>query len=275
MYEAFYGFRQKPFSLQPDPEFLYLSEGHFLGYTILDYAVQSEAEFAVMTGAVGAGKSLLVARLLENLGEGIHVGVFSNPHRNMKHLIEWVMLSFGQPYEDLTPAGLFDAFRRFLMEERSAGRRCLLIVEEAQNLSHAALQAIALLADARAAGDPLLHVLLVGQPELADVLERPELHGLARRVAVSHHLSALPASEVGAYIRHRLQVAGRDTPLFDGGAIELVAATTDGIPRRINTLCDSALLYGFARQATLIDASVLCEVMADREAYGVFGDVQC
>ena len=274
MYEAFYGLREKPFSIQPDPEFLYFSKRHSLAFTMLQYGIQNRAGFSVICGEIGCGKTTLIRHLLNTLGEELTVGLVYNTHQDIADLLEWIMLAFGQPYEGMSSVARYDAFQRFLINEYASGRRAVLIVDEAQNLSAGALESLRMLSNINADKDQLLQVILVGQPQLRDLLKRPELQQFAQRVAVDFFIPPLNALEVARYVQHRLRVAGRVEPLFTGAAIGLIAKATRGIPRSINILCDMAMVYGFGSDAKTIDAMLVGEVLADRRDFGVLGDAE-
>ena len=271
MYEAFYGLREKPFSLQPDPSFIYLSPRHMMAYSMLEYAVQSETGFTVVTGDIGAGKTTLIRHLLNNLPQATTVGMVNNTHEDQKHFLEWVMLSFGQPFEHASPVALFDAFQQFLIREYAAGNRCILIIDEAQNLTPAGLEALRLLSNINADKHQLLQMILTGQPELKDRLSQPALRQFAQRIGVHFHLTSLPEEQVDAYIRHRVRVAGREERLFSRDATAVIARYCEGVPRSINVIADTALVYGYARQSKIIDTDDLTEVFKDRESFGVLG----
>lgn len=272
MYESFFQLREKPFSIQPDPEFLYLSRRHKLAYTMLVYSLENRAGFSVITGDVGSGKTTLVRRLLGFLPQSTTVGLVTNTHDNVTNLLEWVMLAFGQPYVHVSQVALFDAFQQFLIKEYSEGRRTLLIIDEAQNLSASTLEELRLLSNINADKDQLLQMILLGQPELQHLISRPDMRQFAQRVAVDFRLLPLEADEVEGYIRHRLAIAGRSEPLFTSSACRAIARISGGIPRSINVLCDTAMVYAMALEASRIDAAVIWEVVKDRREYGVFDD---
>ena len=269
MYEAFYGLREKPFSIQPDPDFLYFSKRHAMAYSMLQYGIQNRAGFTVICGEIGSGKTTLIRHLLNSLGQELTVGLVYNTHQDIDDLLEWIMLAFGQPYDGMTPVARYDAFQRFLIQEYAAGRRSVLIVDEAQNLSMGALESLRMLSNINADKDQLLQIILVGQPQLREMLQKPELRQFAQRVGVDFYLPPLTAPEVAQYVRHRLHVAGRDDPLFTDDALTLIAQATGGVPRSINILCDMALVYGFGGDVQTIDATLVHEVLADRRNFGV------
>lgn len=269
MYESFYGLNERPFSIQPDPDFLFFSLRHSLAYTMLEYGIQSRAGFSVICGEIGCGKTTLIRHLLNSLGHDLTVGLVYNTHQDIADLLEWIMLAFGLKYDGLSHVAMYDEFQKFLIAEYGAGRRAILIVDEAQNLSVGALESLRMLSNINADKDQLLQVILVGQPQLRDLLKRPELNQFAQRVAVDFFIPPLSENEIDLYIRHRLRVAGREAPLFDADAVSLIAEASRGIPRSLNILCDLALVYGFASEATVINAKLVENVLADRREFGV------
>lgn len=270
MYEAFYGLKEKPFSIVPDPDFIFFGVRHTLAFAMLEYGIESRAGFIVVSGEIGCGKTTLIRHLLNHLGPELTVGLVSNTHRDIGDLLEWIMLAFGQPYSGLSRVALYDAFQRFLIAEYGAGRRVVLIIDEAQNLTPASLEALRMLSNINADKHQLLQMILAGQPQLRDLLRQPELQQFAQRVSVDFHITPLSAAEVADYIRHRLAVAGRDEPLFTPAACERIALASRGIPRSINILCDTAMVYGFAVEAATIDVEFVSELIRDKEQYGVF-----
>ncbi len=273
MYESYYGLKERPFSIQPDPDFLYMGKRHSLAYTMLEYALVNRAGFTVICGDIGCGKTTLIRRLLGELGGDVSVGLVSNTHPDLADLTDWIMLAFNQPYDGLTPIARYDAFQRFLISEYGKNRRVVLIVDEAQNLNPAAMESLRMLSNINADKDQLLQVILVGQPQLRDLLRRPELQQFAQRVAADFFISPLNSVEVGDYIEHRLKVAGRERQLFTPLACAKIAKAAHGIPRSINILCDMALVYGFGMEARVIDVEVVDDVLRDRSEFGVLGDV--
>lgn len=269
MYEAFYGLKEKPFSIQPDPDFLFFGKRHSLAYTMLQYGIQNRANFSVVCGDIGCGKTTLIRHLLNQLGPDLTVGLVYNTHQDIADLLEWIMLAFGQPYEGMSAVARYDAFQRFLINEYGAGRRTILIVDEAQNLSAGALESLRMLSNINVDKDQLLQVILVGQPQLRDLLQKPELLQFAQRVAVDFFIPPLTPEEVAAYITHRLQVAGREEPLFTPAAVQRIAQASQGVPRSINILCDTLLVYGFASDSVAIDEALVDEVLRDKQEYGV------
>lgn len=268
MYESYYGLTEKPFSIQPDPDFLFLGKRHSMAYAMLEYGVENRAGFIVITGEIGSGKTTLIRHLLNNLPGDITVGLLNNTHKGMSDILSWVMLAFGQPYEGMSAVALYDAFQNFLIKEYSAGRRIILIVDEAQNLSPSALEVLRTLSNINADKHVLLQLILTGQPELKDLLRLPELKQFAQRVSVDFHISPIAIEEVKLYILHRLKVAGCRRIMFTRQAAQSIAEFSSGIPRNINILCDTALVYGMSSGAPMITAAIIEEVMRDKRTYG-------
>ena len=271
MYEAHYGFKEKPFTIQPDPDFLFLSDRHSMAYTMLEYGVQNRAGFSVICGDIGCGKTTLLRHLINNLGAELTVGIVYNTHQDMDDLVSWIMMAFDQPYEGKSYLALFDAFQQFLIQAYVANKRAVLIIDEAQNLSPQALESLRMLSNINADKDQLLQVILVGQPELRSLLRRPDMKQFFQRVSVDYYIPPLKPSEVAKYIQHRLHVAGRDEPLFTSSAVRFICDETQGVPRSINILCDTALVYGYSANTQKIDLKLVRKVIKDKSEYGVLG----
>ncbi len=264
MYERHFGFRCKPFALTPDPEFLYLSRQHAMAMTMLEYGLESQAAFSLLTGEIGSGKTTLVRRLLRGIGDQMAVGLISNAHSGFRSLHGWALSALEiAPFDD-SDIAKYEALVDSFVREYGKGRRTLLILDEAQNLSIEVLEELRLLSNVNSEKDLVLQILLVGQPELRDKLARPALRQFAQRVSVDFHLRPLDRQETHAYIRHRLTVAGGNPGLFLPEAIEFVYARTQGIPRLLNQLCDFALVYAFADGRTSIDADLISQVVRER-----------
>jgi type II secretory pathway predicted ATPase ExeA len=269
MYEQFYGLREKPFSILPDASYLYISSGHRKALTMLRYSLASRQGFSVMTGEVGSGKTTLINQLLSELDEDVTVGLINFTQTDYEDMAEWIMMAYGLDYRGKSKAGLYDDFVKFLIAQYAAGKRTVLIVDEAQNMEVRGLENIRMLSNVNAQKDYLLHLILVGQPELRKLLRRPELRQLTQRVTVAHHLGSLSQSQTNAYIRHRLTVAGGDPEIFSLHAVQLIEQASQGTPRIINTICDMALVYGFAEQKQKIDADIIKNVLEDRRSMGL------
>jgi putative secretion ATPase (PEP-CTERM system associated) len=269
MYETFYGLKEKPFALTPDPQFLYPSPQHVMALTLLEYGLEQHSGFILITGEVGSGKTTLIRQLLGRIADDVTVGLISNTHRAFGPLMQWVLLAFGLDYKAKEDAALFQTFTDFLIEEYRRRRRVLLIVDEAQNLGTETLEELRVLSNINADKDFVLQTILVGQPELRATLRAPAMRQLAQRISVDYHLKTLARCETYAYVRHRLEVAGGSPDIIAREAIEFVHGGTGGVPRLINSLCDSALVYGFAEQRRTIDAELMAQVIRDRAAGGV------
>ncbi len=272
MYEDFYGLKEKPFSIQPDPDFLFFSVRHSMAYAMLEYGIQNRAAFSVICGEIGCGKTTIVRHLLNNLDEQLTVGIVYNTHQNIDDLLGWIMLAFNQPYEGKSNLALFDDFQQFLINRYAEDKRVVLIIDEAQNLTAGALESLRMLSNINADKDQLLQIILVGQPQLRDLLRKPELEQFYQRVSVDFFIPPLQPFEVDKYIQHRLHIAGRDEKLFTPGATRLIAEASRGIPRSINILCDTCLVYGFSTGTDKLDINIVREVIKDRAEFGVFSD---
>jgi general secretion pathway protein A len=264
MYERHFGFTTKPFALTPDPAFLYPSRQHAMALTMLEYGLESQAAFSLLTGGIGSGKTTLVRRLLRQLGNQVSVGLICNTHSRFNSIHGWALSALGIAPSDDSDIAIYEALVDSFVREYAKGRRTLLIFDEAQNLSIDALEELRLLSNVNSEKDLVLQILLVGQPELRVNLSRPELKQFAQRVSVDFHLKPLERQETHAYIRHRLSVAGGNAGLFLPEAIEFMHARTNGVPRLLNQLGDFALVYAFADGRTSIDADLMSQVVRDR-----------
>jgi type II secretory pathway predicted ATPase ExeA len=270
MYEAFYGLSEKPFSIQPDPGFLYFGKRHALAYSMLEYAIESQAAFCAITGDIGCGKTTLIRHLLNHLPANLNVGLVAGPHRETAGVLAWTALALGLPYQGLSTLALYDALQRFLIQEYGAGRRLLLIIDEAQSLAPDDLEVLRMLSNINVDKDLLLQIILVGQTAFRDMLQRPELQQFAQRIAVHFHLPPLESAEVETYIRHRLALVGKADALFSPAACQRIADASRGMPRTINILCDTALVYGYSGEAQEIDDGIIEDVIRDKARFGVF-----
>lgn len=269
MYEAFFNLKNKPFSLLPDPDFLFLSSRHAIGLSLLEYSLTGQAGFCVITGEIGSGKTTLVRAFLGRVGRDFTVGLISNTHHGLKDIAAWSLAAFGQKANGTHPSETYQQLMEYLIAEYGAGRQCILIVDEAQNLSIEVLEELRLLSNINSGKDLLLQIVLVGQPELLEKLRRPELSQFAQRIAVSHHLTPLPYAETRRYIEHRVKVAGSDRPLFTEMAMGAIQYFSGGIPRLINSICDMALVYGFADETPVIGEDLVFRVVSDRQLSGI------
>jgi type II secretory pathway predicted ATPase ExeA len=268
MYEAYYGLQEKPFSILPDPDLIYWGQNHRLAFAMLEFGVMNSAGFTVITGEIGCGKTTLLRYLLKRLDSHVAVGLISNTPRGPDGLLAWVMMSLNQPFEGSYPT-LFKRFHQFLYDEYSKGRRVILIVDEAQNLGLEALEELRMLSNINADKYQFLQIILVGQAQLKDMLRTPQLVQFAQRVSSDFHLKPLNVREVGEYIEYRLKAVGSTRRLFSDSACKLIAEASNGIPRTINILCDTALVYGYAASAHEVNADVVASVIQNKAHYGV------
>jgi len=269
MYESFFGLKEKPFSLLPDPDFLFMSSKHSLALSILEYSLAGQAGFCAITGDIGSGKTTLIRTLLRRIGRDVTLGLISNTHSGLTDITAWALAAFGRGTNAQSDAEIYQELMHFLIGEYGAGRRCVLIVDEAQNLTVEALEELRLLSNINSDKDLLLQIILVGQPELLVKLKSPELAQFAQRISISYHLTPLSYVDTRRYIRHRLHVAGADRPIFSDAAIGAVQYFSGGVPRVVNAICDMSMVYGLADNKTEIDLDVVLRVIADRQASGV------
>ncbi len=247
MYTEFYGLSEKPFSLTPDPRYLFLSASHREALAHVLYGIEQGEGFISVTGEVGTGKTTLCWTLLERLGPDTEVAFVFNPMLSGEELLRAISGEFGLASAGLSRAQINDELNRFLLEQRRAGKRVLLIIDEAQNLPPQTLEEIRLLSNLETATSKLLQILLFGQPELDAKLESRDLRQLRQRISVRWGLQALDAGETREYVRHRLRMAsGGHGELFSEGALREVHRRSGGVPRLVNLICDRTLLAGYA-----------------------------
>jgi len=271
MYKQFFGLKEKPFTILPDPSYLYMSAGHRKALTLLRYSVVGRQGFTVVTGEIGSGKTTLINRLLEDLDEDVTVGLLNFTDPDAAELNEWIAMAFGLDYAGKSRTELYEDFISFLIRQYAQGKYTVLIVDEAQNLVIKGLEKIRMLSNVNAQKEHLLHLILVGQPQLRKLLRTADLEQLVQRVSVSYHLDRLSPKDSKAYVLHRLKVAGVTESLFSPQALRILTEASQGVPRIINTLCDLALVYGFSAGKRRIDARIAKAVLTDREEMGLGG----
>jgi general secretion pathway protein A len=264
MYCQFYGLLRRPFEMTPDPAFLYLGEAHREGLAMFQYAVESRKGFVLLTGEVGTGKTTLLHALLSQLDARTSSAFVFNPRLKPIDFFKVVFDELGIEEPCRTKGEHLMALNRFLIAKLERDEPTLLIVDEAQNLSPEMLEEIRLLSNLETATSKLLQIMLVGQPELAAMLARPELRQLRQRIVLRHHLRPFDAPECASYIDERLRLAGyTGKALFDRGALREIHEVTGGIPRLVNIVCDGALLLGFSREMPQIGRRAVAEVARD------------
>ncbi len=267
IYTEYFGLKERPFSLVPDPEFLYWSAPHSRAFSMLEYGILTRSPITLITGEVGAGKTTILHHLLKSVSDDVSIGLVSNAHGDRGELLRWVLLALNQPaMPDETYVDLFGRFQKHLIDEYAAGRRVILIFDEAQNLSRESLEELRMFTNINSNKDELLQLVLVGQPELRDIIRRPDLRQFAQRVSAAFHLTAMDVQTVRAYIRHRLKVAGAKSDIFSVAACDLVHEATGGVPRLVNQLCDFAMVYAFTKNVTKVMRVTVQQVLDD----GVF-----
>jgi general secretion pathway protein A len=273
MYESFYGFKEKPFDLHPDPDYLYMSRVHENTYVHLEYAIVENKGFVVVTGEIGSGKTTLINYLLNKIGEDIHVGLINNTNILPAEFLRMICQEFELDPKTDDKAELIDIFSGFLIDQYAAGERVVLIIDEAQNLTNDTMEEIRMLSNIETEKHHLIQIILVGQPELKFKLQQSNLKQFVQRVTVHCHLKGLEKDEVNEYISHRLEVGGGNRfDIFDEETIDLIAVYSRGIPRLINILCDSALVYGFADELETISTPILDNVYEELKTLGTFTD---
>jgi general secretion pathway protein A len=269
MYTDYFKLNEPPFSLTPDPRYLFMSERHREGLAHLVYGVQQPGGFVQLTGDVGSGKTTLCRCLVKQLPQETEVALILNPRLTVIELLATVCdeLGIAYPAESGSVKVLIDALNQRLLESHAHGRRTVLIIDEAQNLQDEVLEQIRLLTNLETSKEKLLQIILIGQPELLSVLKREKLRQLAQRITARYHLLALSKQETYAYIQHRLRVSGGRDPLFTSGAMRCIYRLSRGVPRVVNIICDRALLGAYALDRQRISAGIVRQ--ASRETRGI------
>jgi general secretion pathway protein A len=266
MYETFYGLRENPFSVTPDPQYIYLGENQREALAQLLYGVQQKKGFIVLTGEVGTGKTTLIRFLLDKLNHGgspVKTAFLFNPKLTVNDFIESILKDLGIPAHTGTKGDQLHFLYENLIEAYKKKERVVLIIDEAQGLNPALLEEIRLLSNLETAKSKLLQIILVGQPELDETLSLPEFRQLRQRVNMRYHLPPLSREEAEEYIGKRLRIAGAKRSIFTGKALKEIHQRSSGIPRLINILCDNSLLTGYAQDQKVIDKKIVREVSKD------------
>jgi general secretion pathway protein A len=267
MYEAFYGLKSKPFQLNPDPNFYFASKQHRRAKAYLEYGVSRNEGFIVITGEIGAGKTMVLRSLIEGLnGSNVIAGHLVTTQLGAEDTLRMVGAAFGFRVKDVPKSELLITLEAFLISQTSKGKRCLLVVDEAQNLTPRAVEELRMLSNFQFGNQALLQSFLVGQPEFREILQQPEMEQFRQRVAATCHIGPLDLDETKGYMEHRLKCAGAaGKPSFDPAVFEVIFKASGGIPRRINAVCDRLLLAGFLAGRTHLTAADVNEVVLEFE----------
>ncbi|MFO1152667.1 MAG: AAA family ATPase [Rhodospirillales bacterium] len=269
MYETHFGFHEKPFSLIPDPDFLYLSRSHKLALNLLEYGLSDQTGFIVITGEVGSGKTTLICRLLKTATADLVVGLITNTHPSAGELITSILRSFDVTTAAADKVDRYHALMDFVIARYGEGKRCVLIIDEAQNLTPPILEEVRMLSNVNADKHFVLQLILVGQPELKETLKRPDLRQFAQRISVFYDLVPLILKDTIGYIQHRIAVAGGSPTIVDVGACAAIHHYAYGTPRLINILCDLALVIGYGENRRSVDVDLVFEALEAHRSSGL------
>jgi len=265
MYCTFYGFRESPFTITPNPRFLFMSDQHREALAHLIYAVDSRAGFVELTGEVGTGKTTLLRTFLNRLdGEGHKTALIFNPCLSSLELLKSVNREFGLSWEVGSRMELLQVLNDFLLEQKAAGRSVVLVMDEAQNLAPEVLEQIRLISNLETETDKLIQIVLAGQPELLSVLAREDLRQLNQRITVRYHLLPMDFASMQRYIEHRMELAGRFRAAeFSPAALKRIYRYSGGVPRLVNIACDRALLIGFTEESKTITGPMAAQAISE------------
>ena len=263
MYCEFFGFSEKPFTITPNPQFIYLSEHHREAFAHLLYGIDNHAGFIAMTGEVGTGKTTVLRTLLSQLdSEKYRSALIFNPCLSGEQLLASICREFGVAPDERNSFGYLDALNLFLLHQHAAGRTVVLVVDEAQNLAPAVLEQVRMISNLETERDKLIQIILAGQPELNDVLNRHDLRQLSQRITVRCHLTPMSRRDTAEYIRHRLKVSGCRIPeLFSPRAVKRIYRFSRGVPRLVNIVCEQALVMAWTQENSSVTPAIAARVI--------------
>jgi len=263
MYCEFFGFSEKPFTITPNPQFIYLSEQHREAFAHLLYGIDHHAGFIAMTGEVGTGKTTVLRTLLTQLDpEKYRSALIFNPCLSGEQLLASICREFGVTPDERNTYGYLDALNLFLLDQHAAGRTVVLVIDEAQNLAPDVLEQVRMISNLETVHNKLIQIILAGQPELNDVLNRHDLRQLSQRITVRCHLTPMDMSDTTEYIRHRLKVSGCRIPgLFSRGAVKRIYRYSRGVPRLINIVCEQALVMAWTQEDSSVTPATAARVI--------------
>ncbi|MFT4583117.1 MAG: general secretion pathway protein A [Gammaproteobacteria bacterium] len=264
MYEQHFQLQEKPFSLLPDPSYLYLSEIHRTALAVLEYGLNDQAGFTVVSGEIGCGKTTLVRHLLDRIDAAITIGLMTSTYQSVDDILQWVLLAFDIESPRLEKAERVRIFENFVRSKYAQKQRTVLIVDEAQNLGTKALEELRMLSNINVGKDHMFQLILLGQPELVATLQLPELCQFAQRVSVDYFIETLTEKETTAYVRHRISQAGGARSIFRNNSYPAIFNYSRGVPRLINLICDTALVYAFGNRRKTVTADIVERVIAEK-----------
>jgi general secretion pathway protein A len=266
VYLEYYGLAEAPFNITPNPRFLFLSGKHQEAFNHMVYGIRERKGFIQITGEVGSGKTTLCRALFSSLGKNFSTALILNPPLDPDELVKAVVMEFGLPARGLDRLEALELLNNFLLSEAEQGRDCVLLIDEAQNLSNDLLEQVRMLSNLETEDHKLLQIVLVGQPELRDRLNHPSLRQLRQRITVRYHLRPLRQTELGQYVQHRLSISGaKSPPQFTAPALWRVYNYSKGIPRLVNAVCDKCLLAGFVQQSARINFHLVGKAVRELE----------
>ncbi len=264
LYAEHFGLSERPFSLVPDPSFLFWSQAHQRAFAVMEYAIYTRAPITLITGEIGTGKTTLLQELLSRLQEDVTVGLISNAQGGRGELIQWILNALQVQIDpQASYVQMFQMLQDYLLAQYGAGRRVMLVFDEAQNLSMEGLEELRMLTNINSNKDVLIQLVLVGQPELRDMVQDPRLEQLLQRIASNYHLRDMTLDTMQAYIRHRLKVAGGSGDEFQTDVFDMIFAETQGTPRLVNQLCDFAMLYAWSAEETQVSPDTIQQILDD------------